>query len=258
MDFSLLTFLIGYTLGLSFMGHNRRSYYHLRLQDKINNDTIEQLATRFKPIIFQKDEHAPTPYKIAYEIIEKPSKIILIYRIFWKNEILPNRFLHYLYAFFRFFYYGSIEDIEFLEIILNKDNLTIEEIHFETLKENSDPRIPFHEYVSLVKSQDNFVYKTESSTRQIDFPFIVNQQIQLQVASWNHLLMISKSLEGKKYDLPLEYLYDNVYQRYKMCRRSSGVISSQYSRFASQFVSILFALLFSALPILFYLLILAF
>ncbi|MBN1330900.1 MAG: hypothetical protein JXA54_15620 [Candidatus Heimdallarchaeota archaeon] len=255
IGFSIIAFLIGYILGLSTTGYNRRTYHYLRLYNKINETTIEQLAMKFKPIIYQRDEHVPSPYKISYEIIEKLSKYIIIYRIFWKNEILPNRLLHYLYAFYRFFYYGSIQDIEFLEIHLSKENHTIDEIHFETLNEKSKPNIPLHEYVTLLNYQNNFVYKTKNSTRQIDFSFIENQQIQLQVASWNHLLTISKSPEGKRYDLPLDYLEEDVYQKYKICRRSSGEISTQYSGFVSNFISMIMALLFSSLPTLIYLLI---
>jgi hypothetical protein len=239
-------FFGGSLVGFLIYGSAARNYEVLAPIDSINSQQVDTFVEEYKPYIYQNESYAYTPTKLFYEVVEQLTTYVVIYRVVWEDELHPSKFFHALYRPFRIITFGSANDIEFVEYIINKTTFQITEVHFETIGGESTT-FPDHEYVALTNNSGTYNYFGDDGiTEDLSFNPFDGFHCNLLVCSWNHLLNVSSTLSGTLYDLPLDFLTDEDFKSYKMSSRSAGIISSKRS--GAIIVPIAFAVLFAAIP----------
>lgn len=233
--------ILAFFVGLKITSTKGRDYSTLRPTDKVNGQKVLAILEKYKPIIYQKEEIEKEIQFIFYECVEQKDRLVLIYRPVWEDEIHPNPIINQLYKFFRWFYYGSIKDIEFIEIFIDKKTGELLSFSFETFVEDSSIETPRHEFTIIVKQNKVFYNKTKNEP--VTVPFDGSSCI-LQVITWNHLFSIPKNPEGQKFDCPLKLLTNQRYKKYAISRRSSGLVKTQANKKLTYLVSISLSIFF--------------
>jgi hypothetical protein len=242
---------IALILGFKLTGMKGRNYSVLQPDAVVNGQKIIDILEKYKPIIYQTENIKIEVEYFLYEFVEQEDKLVLLYRPLWRDEIHPNKVIHHLYKYFREIYYGSVKDIEFIEIFVDKKTGDILSFSFETLTPGTHLRKPGHEFTNIVKKGDKFYNQTKND-ELVSAPFEGSRCV-LQVKTWNHLLCINENPEGKKFDLPLKYLTNWQYRKYAFSRRSSGFIKTPLNKNVKYYVSISLTLFFGLLlPLMLY------
>ena len=245
----ILTILMifgGGTIGMLIYGTGARKYTVLAPTETINSQQVSEFVEEYKPYVYQNNSYAYDPVKLYYEVISDTDYYVVIYRVVWDDELHPNNFIHALYRAYRTVTYGSVNDIEFVEYLINKSTFQVEEVHFETLGGEST-FIPDHEYVSISNNSGNYNYLGDDGiSEDLSFSPFSDYHCNLIICSWNHLLNTSNTLSGTFHNLSLEFLTDVNFKSYKMSARSAGIISSK--RTGDIIIPIVFAVLFAAIP----------
>jgi len=234
--------LISFLAGIKLTGMKRRNYSVLNPNDVVNGKKVIKIIEEYKPIIYQTENIKKDIQFIFYELVEQKDKLVLIYRPLWNDEIHPNLLIHLLYKFFRWFFYGSTRDIEFVELFIDKKSGKVLSFSFESLTEGSSIKAPGHEFIEIEKKGSKYYNKTKNEV--LDYEPIENSRCILQVKTWNHLLTLTGKPKGKKFDIPLEPLTNWKYQRYSISRRSSGYIKTKTKKWVKYFVSIFSLIIF--------------
>ena len=227
--------LIAFLAGLKLTGMKRRNYSVLETNDVVNGKKVIRIIEKYKPIIYQTENIKKDVQFIFYELIEQKDKLVLIYRPVWDDEIHPNPIIHSLYKYFRWIFYGSIKDIEFIEIFIDKKTSEVLSFSFETLTEGSPIEFPEHEFTEIEKKEEKYYHKTKDY--ELAYVPFEDSRCILQVTTWNHLLCITENPQGKKFDLPLVPLTNWQFQKYSITRRSSGSVRTKTKKWVKYFVS---------------------
>jgi hypothetical protein len=239
---SFFSGILAFLIGLRITRKQDRNYSVLISTEEIAGQKIIDIAEKYRPIFYQSETIKYEIEFIFFEIIEKNDKLILIYRPVWPDEKHPNPIFHFLYKFFRWFYYGSVKDIEFVELVISKRTGEILSFSFEKLAHDSALTTPEHEFTTIVR-KGNYFYN-ETKNNKLTAVQLSDSHIVLQVTTWNHLLNITKKAEGKKFNPPLQTLNDQQFRNYAISRRSSGYIKAKTNKRKTYFVSFLFLIFF--------------
>ncbi|MBD3193284.1 MAG: hypothetical protein GF308_21800 [Candidatus Heimdallarchaeota archaeon] len=244
---------LAFLIGVKITGSKGRDYSTLRPTDEVNGQNVLEIIKKYKPIIYQKEDIKNEIKFIFYEFVEQKNTLVLIYRPVWEDEIHPNPIINQFYKIFRWFYYGSIKDIEFIEIFIDKKMGELLSFSFETLAEGSSIEAPKHELTTLVKQNKAFFNKNKN--KPVFVPFDGSRCI-LQVITWNHLFAIPKNLEGEGFDCPLKPLTEQHFRKYAISRRSSGLVKTRANKKIAYIVSISLSIIFGLIiPLFLYFLI---
>ncbi len=186
---------------------------------------IETLAKQYQPILYQLEGlRGYDPEKILYEVIDKDIVIVINYYNFWKNEIHPQVIIHYLYCIFRFIRYGSCADIEFVQIIIDKNSGEILEVNAESDSHNN-PDTFFSDHIKFkIKKTDDLyeLFLDSKFIKNVSLPREENR-IKILVITWNHVYGFYEEQKSVCFpDLPLYYLSPQLYAKYRIGRRSKG------------------------------------
>lgn len=228
MNFLIFICVILFLIYMS--GRRKRSYNVLSYDEVIyfkdDKIKVEDIAKEYQPILYQlKSLRGYEPEKTLYEIIEKTEKIIINYYNFWKNEIHPNLIIHYLYSFFRFIYYGSCADIEFVQVVINRRTGEILEVNAESDSHNN-PDTFFSDHIKFkIKQKENNVYELFLDNKFIKNVFLPKDgnRMKILVITWNHVYGFYEGQESYEFkEIPLVYLTEKLYAKYRMKRRSKG------------------------------------
>lgn len=240
----MLEFLLGYLIFCVIANHllfhvilifprpHPRPYKVLKQSDVILGNhtsfTAEYLCNSYKPIIRQSVSlRGPQPYDMWCEVIDPENNpfIDIFYRVRWLNENHPNRFLDIIYQIFRTFYFGSRQDLEFILLRIDRTTERISSIKFETDRSlDPDHSSPEHVVAQLtvnanVPSKYDCVVAGVKSD-PITLSFIDNHPI-IEVLTWNHVFMAGYlSSTFNEYDIPVTFLTEKQYKRYRFDRRS--------------------------------------
>lgn len=224
--------IIGFYFGLLLPLAKKRDYNTLSSTSNLSlsgeDISAEELVRLYKPIILQtRSLRGPEPTKVFYELIPPfESYLHVIYRIVWPDEKHPNLIIHWLYRIFRRFYFGSIKDIEIVQLKINLKTGEIEEIKYETDSSN-DPDVfrSDHAVAKLVKnsgtekSYKSYLNEKQMQDIQIDFK---EKKPCIPVLTWNHVFTFTPPREEPylEYDLPIEELPKEFFRKYRFDRRS--------------------------------------
>ncbi len=204
------------------------------------------IATRFAPIIKQsRSLRGPPPTETWYEVMPVgPNRVRVNYRVKWPAEIHPHRVVDVLYRAFRRFYYGSSEDIEIIQMLIDLKAMKVVQIKIETDSSNDpDVFISDHAKVTLQRTHDD-IFEIKKGKKIIGKTKITFRQKHpiIEVLTWNHVFALKYSNEPSTYHhLPLRPLTDNLYQRYRLDRRSHFDVSDKHSTHQRKPITIRFA-----------------
>lgn len=202
-----------------------RDYIVLSPSDEIkvanHSYTVEEVALRYQPIIYQSPELAgPIPFASKYEVIPRNHELILVYHMYWQDEIHPNPIIHFLYRLFRIYYYGSSLDIESVEIWVDSETGKITRIVFETEpSEDVKPFAPSHEHAEINLLPDGRYAKVESGKMRMVNLLFENGHVEIEVLTWNHDYSIHKGKAMTSHKPPLSFLTDEEYAKERFVRR---------------------------------------
>ncbi len=222
-----------FLLGLLFPRPLKRSYQvffpHEIIRFLSKDIETRELVDIYKPLIQQPVSlPGPPPTSILYEIIPSNEMhiLFLIFRICWPDEIHPNAIFHWIYKVFRKFYYGSSKDIEIIQIKVNTITSEILEIKFESDPGNlasstqiSHRLMIFRKTINKKNKYISFIDRIEDKEVHLSFSEL---RLKIAVMSWNHLFTYRTLKEENyhTYSLPLYYLTDKEYTRFRFDRRS--------------------------------------
>ena len=212
----------------------------------LSEDEIFRLVKEFQPILYQPQHDKHIPKFMYYRTNQKGDILQITYYTVWDNERHPRYFFHVLYAFlFRKFYYGSIKDIEYIQIDVDLPTLDITDVRFEqTNKPDYHIFFPFHRQNHLKRVpqpatptpyENVFIrfFGKKNEFHGLIKPRFSGKRIHMAVTSWNHIYNVYledlhkyikdlgdnfntfTALLLKKYD-PKEY------KKYKGARRGKG------------------------------------
>ena len=240
-----------FLIGLKLTSNISRDYSTLNPNDEINGQKVLEIVEKYKPIFYQEEHIKKDIQLIFYEAIDQKENLVLIYRPLWKDEIHPNFFLNLIYKYYRWYYYNSIKDIEFVEMVIDKQTGDIQSFSFEALAEGSSINAPKHEFTNIIKKGEDFLCTTKNNAL-IDV-LLEKAHIVFQVNTWNHLLLLGNKPDGKKFDSFLYPLTNKLYRRSAISRRSSGYIKTKTNRTLTILTSFSLLIIFGvALPIVLY------
>lgn len=186
-----------------------------------------------------------------YEAVQEDESLVLIYHPVWEKEIHPNPILHRLYSAFRAVYYGlPLLDIEYIQGNINREDGTIRKVRYETSVASDYYRaLPPHRYVFVNK--DNGTYskkvldndgKVVEETTDISLPLRDGRRLSFGILTWSHQLILLDANPDDytiEMQMPLEYLSEQDYAKYKFCRKSQGDYVTTESKIVLSVVAII-------------------
>lgn len=213
---------------------------------ELTEEQTFELVREFQPILYQPQHDKHIPKFMYYRTARKEDTLKITYYTVWDNERHPRYFFHVLYSFlFRKFYYGSIKDIEYIQIDVDLKTRDITDVRFEQAsKPDYHVFFPFHRKNHLKRvpqpeepaSYENVFIRffgQKNEFHGLIKPRFSGKRIHMAVTSWNHIYNVYledlhkyikdlgdnfntfTSLVLKKYD-PKEF------KKYKANRRSKG------------------------------------
>ncbi|MFX0061796.1 MAG: hypothetical protein ACFFC7_06380 [Candidatus Hermodarchaeota archaeon] len=217
---------------LGLTGRSLPPYSVLNPSDSINIGTetlsVEEIVQEYAPIVYQASNFsAGTPQKMFYELQVNDSEIIILYRSFWADENHPIVGLDILYDIFRELYYGSIADIEPIQLRLNTSTGEVKEIYFQMdPTHNYAAFVPQHNSVILrLVAHNNYSMTVQRELKGFVSPFWQEKRILLKVETWNHLFNLYNNESLEKYEsLALEPYTEELYWQFKSIRRIAGPV----------------------------------
>jgi hypothetical protein len=260
----LMLILVALFVAAALTGHCRRGYKVLPADAKtvIGGEELHlrKIATQYQPAIFlREDTLSPPGIKMWYEAVQEDESLVLIYHPAWENEIHPNPILHGLYSAYRAVYYGlPLWDIEYIQININREDGTIRKVRYETSVSGDYYRvISPHCYAFINKDDGTYSKKVIDSdgkvieeTTNISLSLRDGHRLSFGILTWSHqLILLDADLDGHTIEMPmpLEYLSEQDYAKYKFCRKSQGDYITAENKISSGVLAII-SFLVIALP----------
>ena len=199
----------------------------LALQTRIvlegKNWTVEELASRYKPIIRQRSTSRDKPVRMTYEFLDETLQFVVKYYVIWSDEVHPVPIVDVIYRLFRNFYYGSSSDIERIEIVVDKTSGKVSKVLFETEPPKASSVFPSHARATLSRTNQKYTLSIDDTAAMEVNPWFRDRRIELLVASWNHEFAVSFSPSGTAaYDPPMKLLGDHEYATFRYATRTTG------------------------------------
>jgi hypothetical protein len=266
MVVGFLLSLVALATFLMFTGYVSRSYEVLKPDEKVKiaNDwlTLTDVALKYQPQFYMRpDTTSPNVLMLWWHAVDDRTSntLALIYHVTWEDEILPNPLLHQLYRIYRAIYYGMpVRDIEYVQINISYIDGTIQRVRYEgTFADNYDSLISEHKIIKIISHKDGvleYSYRVDGSIVSIREIDSLEVPLRFGVASWSHqfvLLDPEDILYTQKLEMPLVYLDDDNYRRYKFARKSQGDYVTHESSLV-RFASIVLFICFLGLPYIFW------
>lgn len=173
------------------------------------------IAKTYLPRIFlQETSDKNHIVKIYYKGISQKDKLSIMYFFCWNDETHPNIFMNFIYKLFRRLYYGSIMDIEFIQLNIDLTTGKVEQILFEKPDYCKKFFINFIQHLP----QKITIHKS-ALTSSNRLPFVIS--------SWTHLFNFVSSIDDLQSLIEITLpepmiLSRNIFYRYNMFRRSYG------------------------------------
>src|SRR3989344_2662327 len=99
---------------------------------KLSENEILKLVQEHQPILYQPKHDKYEPKFMYYRTRIRGHMLQIKYQAVWDNEGHPRFLLHLLYAFlFRKLYYGSIKDIEYIQIDIDLRTRKVTDIKYD-------------------------------------------------------------------------------------------------------------------------------
>jgi hypothetical protein len=192
--------------------------------------TVENLALEYQPIVCQdEDLRGPSPIEVKYEAVPRGDEILMIYHVYWENEIHPNPIVDFVYRLFRILYYGSTIDTEFVEIWVNKTTGNVSKVFFET-ELSSNPKVffPSHVLARVYRDTDaTYVMQIRDKKVRIARPITDGRHLTIAVLTWNHEFKLYDCNGLPSYTPKLSMLTNDQYKIQRYVRRSAHTLKRE-------------------------------
>lgn len=181
---------------------------------------FSKIANLYKPKLYSYNVEAGNNIiAIYYKGALRGNMLSIIYYFCWNDETHPMWLINSIYKIFRYLYYGSMVDIEFIQLDIDIADGRIVSVLFEK------PDISNTDFLGTVKHVPKDFFLGKKIMQNISIS--ENKNIQFIVTSWNHLF----DFAPQKTDLsntneiplpPMTILNKNIFYKYNMFRRSNG------------------------------------
>ena len=192
----------------------------------VANETgsVRKFADDYRPVFFTDmrmgDER---PEKVYFESLAPGTRLIFNYYLAWENETHPQPIAHKLYEGFRTAVYGSIRDIEYVQIMVSFRTGAVVGFAFERDPSGRfDHPAPKHDVIVCERKSDEDRFRISvNGAQQGAMPVAFEgKRLCILVASWNHIYDFYDGQGARADDPPLVPLTDKLYKMYYMARRS--------------------------------------
>lgn len=243
----VLLALCGELVAAALTGRDPRSYTVLP-PDAVVTDGDRELdlasyAAQYVPVLRVDPANLPPDVEtIWYQAVVRDDMIILVYYVQWENEIHSSPVVHRLYELYRRAVYGSVHDIEYIELHIDRTTGIVHRMRFETASDgdyNRQQVTHFSTYLNYDAADGGYDYcvtggvvsgeglcLSDNNTTWIAGVWNVDRRPVLGVMTWNHLYTLLPDDDYGPYthviDAPLRYLTDDVFEQEKLARRSQG------------------------------------
>lgn len=235
-----LGFLVSLTvlaLFLAMTGYIPRDYDVLNPSDQIDVSgvslTVEEAAKMYRPYFYiDPNTNSPPAIMLWWHAVDdrKNRDLVLIYHMVWEDEIHPNPVIHRIYRLYREIYYGTpVFDVEYVQINVSYEDGSIRRVRYEgTFSDGYYAPIHKHKVVVIVSdgisAVENVLHTdgTVKASRQVSPPKF---PLRFGVASWSHQFVLLESSDTSytsEISMPMKFLSDEEYQKYKFARKSQG------------------------------------
>jgi hypothetical protein len=202
-----------------------------------------ELVKEHQPILYQPNHDKHEPKFMYYRTKIEGETLHITYYTVWDNERHPRYLFHVIYAFlFRKFYYGSIKDIEYIQVDVNLKTKEVTDIRYEqTYNPNYNITFPFHVRNHLKKvpspstNENTFIrfFGKRNNFHGLIKPQFTGKRVHMMVSSWNHIYNVYMEDIGKQVknlgdqfntfsSLMLKKYDPNDLKKYKANRRSKS------------------------------------
>ncbi len=238
--------LTGELLAAALTGRDQRTYTTWPADTTIMSGEREVVlvnyAARYAPVIRTNPAHLPPNVEhIWYQAVVRGDTVVLVYYLLWENELHPNPIVHRLYETYRWAVYGSVRDIEYIELHIDRNTGVVQRMRFETATDGDYNRqwtTHLYAYLDLNAAGNGYDYcildhegSCQSDYTLIDGVWDAGNRPVVGVMTWNHLYTLLPDDDYGAYthviDAPLRYLTDDDFRDEKLARRSQGDLKVQ-------------------------------
>jgi len=186
--------------------------------------TLADIAARYQPILYlHKALDYMRPDQILYEAINENGLLYINYYVQWRDEIALNKLWHAIYSRIRKVRYGSVTDIEFVEVGVMKATGRVASLAFEW-DPNQRPDVPVPLHYMVVAKRRGGGNKFDVTVREKPAaPFEIKFEADrptIFVPVWNHIYDFYRGEGVRLADPPLEPMTEALYNKYWMGKRS--------------------------------------
>jgi hypothetical protein len=194
--------------------------------------SVIDLAEFYAPnILVPSDLPYPPTDLIFYAHELNEGKLTLSYRVMRDNERHPSTLLHYPYALYRSIHYGSVKDIEYVDVVINTTDGLVEGFRFELPRDNQNfiEHVPMEYVLNRVEKQYVGSEIGQEDATSIILENTTWQEIGFLIASWNGLFDVvdmSAGLPTETFvaEISVKHADKDFTSKFKMWRRSSGYL----------------------------------
>jgi hypothetical protein len=231
---ALIFLVLGVAILCFLTGNTRRSYAVYGPSDSVviadAPIRVEQLAASSQPQLFQRPgDFSPPALAMWWEAIDAGESIALVYHPVWEDERHPVPILHNMYLLYRILVYGlPVRDIEYIQININKIDGSILRIRYEGSSAASyNDSFPEHTYITVDRTDSIYTERVTTANRPSEERpiHLTRSRLTFGIATWSHQLTLLQD-RAPAYvipvPMPLDYLTDTNYTKYRLARRSQG------------------------------------
>jgi hypothetical protein len=260
---TLIGFIPVFLLSAWMTGRDRRSYTVLPPDDQVilagKTHSVIALAERFKPIIMDSPDHQPpNPTGMWVQVINREEDLTIVYYGAWEDEQHPAPLSHTIYGLYRQVFYGSFQDFEYIELHISHETGELVRVRFETAgPDYAYNEVAPHLVATINRTGDGYSYSITTLDGQQMIPertlsdsewLSADGHVTLAVQTWNHVFQLVPSASSlQALDMPLRFLDDESYSRFKFSRRSQGDIATPGNRWTPLIWTVLILILLNGL-----------
>gem|GEM_PF-4612892 len=186
--------------------------------------SLAAIAARYQPILYlHKALDYMRPDRALYEAFEQEGMLYINYYVQWSDEIAPNKIYHMVYSQIRKVRYGSVTDIEFVEVGISLATGRVDSFSFEWDPDGRpNSPVPRHFIIMATRCSDDRKFRVtarEKPAAPFEIKFEADRPTIL-VPVWNHIYDFFRGPGVRLADPPLEPMTEQLYAKYWMAKRS--------------------------------------
>lgn len=160
--------------------------------------TVGDAAQRYRPKIValnssDREKIVSVTYEAQKVVRGRDTRLLLRYFLTWVDEYHPHWVVHSAYAVYRWAYYGSRKDVEYVQVEIASDG-RLSRVWFES-SAHLNPKVfaPVHvDAVATVDRKRGVIVRVLKQSRErarvLEVPIPEDERVVMSAVTWNHLL----------------------------------------------------------------------